>query len=725
MWTRVGRPAARAATATVTAYPRPATPRAVVVIGSGRRRLPHLVSARHYARQPAFTTPDEQGGHAASEHERVSPHAQQVLDSYASPFAASAASAYSLFRYAVFASVFLVASSLAAFTAVHLYVEHVALAGPAPNCAGPDNDPDEWAEEAHGWTGLHTPNRGGTDPRLGLWTRMAIRAAWMSQHWGSGTVAAPESGPAAASSSSSPFAVAAPRRIGDANATAANGGAGASVDPAAARQVHDAGWIMAERYLAQALRRAAETRGISLVDSRDWEAHVDHGGVDRAAVELEERLAGIRERIGGRARLDKARQGWERIYYALEASPSDPTSHAREAKWEQLEKLRATRKLAELSARIADSWRPGSDERAEELERAEGWFLGGLIPALADAEGQSLAGKALDRLVPGGQQARDGDSSRPPDALEPPRKHVSPSSSFFGFWSRSHPPATPSAATTRSPASLPPAIPTAELDHLVALLSSAAAATSTSSSSDSTAASALLSPASQRAVVATLVSLETHLARRASTSAANSSSSSSSPQHLLERAQALQTAALEYTRSLARARPLLPASVPPPVDTALTPADLSRKTTALWLSTRLAALETHLSECRLALALSATTTSGARKNRNNQSALPVDLADAEALLGATSRAEQTSDAAAAILAALETSQGSSNSSGGGGGGASAKQVRQVYEEPLKRVRRDADRVVEMGTALSELVAGLLSQNKDRNAETSSSQGWFK
>lgn len=644
-----------------------------------------LASSRHYARQPSFTTPDESTSTApagAGEQSRVSPEAERVLDSYASPFANTAASAYSVFRYAVFGSVFLVASSLAAFTAAHLYVEHVALAGPAPAVSGTDNDPDEWTAEAQGWTGLHTTKHGGTDPRLGLWTRMAIRAAWMSQNWGSGTVAAPESGPAAsAPTTASPFAVAAPRRIGEQQQQG-----GASVDPAAARQVHDAGWIMAERYLAQALRRASETRGISLVDSRDWEAHVDHGGVDHAAVELEERLAGIRERIGGRARLEKARQGWERVYYALEASPSNVDDRPDEAKWEQCEKLRATRKMGELSARIADSWRPGTEEREAELEKAEGWFLGGLIPALADAEGQSLAGRALDRLVP---EANDSSLAAGP---EPPRKHVSPSSSFFGFWSRSHPPVSSSSSSgSFTVASASP--PSAELDHLVALLSSAANASSGRS--------AQLSPASQRAIIATLVSLETHLARRASTAAADAD-----PESILRRAQALQSAALEYTQSLAAARPLLPASVPPSVDSSapLSAADLSRKTSALWLSTRLAALETHLSECRLALALSSRGT--------GRKALPIDLADAESLLLATSRAEQTSDAGAAILAALETAKVGN-----------AKDLRKVYEEPLKRVRRDADKVVEMGTALSELVAGLLTRNKEQTS--TGGKGWFK
>ncbi|GAA6013003.1 hypothetical protein JCM8202_002983 [Rhodotorula sphaerocarpa] len=649
-------------------------------------RSPALPQLRSYARAPHFTTPEEGPAPATPASgegdQRVSAQAEQVLDSYASPFNNTATSAYTVFRYAVFGSVFIVVSSLAAFTAVHLYVEHVALAGPAPHLTTPDQDPDEWAlAEQEGWTGAHTARRGGTDPRLGLWTRMAIRAAWMSQNWGSGTVAAPDtsSGAAATAPSQSPFAVSAPRRIGDA---AGGGVAAQGVDPGAGRQVHDAGWIMAERYLAMALQRAQEKRGISLVDSVDWESHVEHGGVDRAAVELEERLAGIRERIGGRARLHKAREGWERIYYALAASPSDPHTRKDEADWERREKLRATRKMGELSARIADSWQAGTYERESELERAQGWLLGGVVPLLAGAEGQSLAGRALDNLVPS-----EG---------EEPQKHVSPVSSFFGFWSRSHPPAT--APSSRAPAPTPqPATSDgdSELDHLVALLSSASS-------------SAPFSPATQRALLASLISLETHLARRASTAAsappAASGSEGKTPISLLQRAHQVQAAALAYAQSLAAARPLLPASVPPSPESSH-PADLSQRTSALWISTRLAALETHLAECSLALALSGGSR---RSGSGSKKKLPVDLADADALLHAVSRAEQTSDAGAAILAALETSKASG-----------AKDLRKVYEEPLKRVRRDADRVVEMGTSLSEVVAGLLPR------EEKASKGWFK
>lgn len=692
-------------------------------------------SRRHYARQPSFTTPPEpaeppssSNAETAAQANRVSAQAERVLDSYGSPFQQTASSAYTAFRYAVFGSVFVVVSSLAAFTAAHLYVEYVALAGPRPS--DDDDDPDEWATEVEGWTGSHLPNQhGGTDPRLGLWTRMAIRAAWMSQNWGSGTVAAPETLAGAASTvrggstaAASPFAVpsAPPRRIGDspgsAAATVAGGPSevgGGGVDSQAARQVHDAGWIMAERYLALALRRAQETRGISLVDSSDWEAHIEHGGVDRAAVQLEQRLAGIRERIGGRTRLYKAREGWERIYYALEASPSDPTTRKEEAEWERREKVRATRKLGDLSARIADSWQVGSDERESELERAEGWYLGGVIPLLAAVEGQSLAGRALDELVVSPAQ---------PQPQEEPRKHVSPSSSFFGFWSRSHP---PSSSSTPSRAPRPPLGSTAgaaELDHLIALLSAAP-----NNNNNDKNGSRTLSPATERAVLASLISLETQFARRASTAASSPTyliDKATTPAVLLQRAQALQSAALAYAQSLAAARPLLPASVPPTTAStvessssssssslsSITAADLSKRTSALWLSTRLAALETHLSECRLALALSERKTSTFGGGGRGKTSVPVDLADADALLLATSRAEQTSDASAALLAAIETYKDKN-----------AKELRKVYEEPLKRIRRDADKVVEMGTGLSEVVASLLPRAKEERTTNK----WFK
>lgn len=257
---------------------------------------------------------------------------------------------------------------------------------------------------------------------------------------------------------------------------------------AASKEVGDAGWRLTESYLVFALDKAAK-KGISLVFPAQEPAGQHQ--IDRAAVELEERLAGIRERIGGRVKLEQAREGWERIYYALWTS-QDPSG------WERRERIRATKKLGDISARLADYWKEGTDDRKLEKTRAEGWFLGGLLPALVDAD------------IQGDAVVRNTIST----------KSASPWGSFFAFWSRSHPPSTTVQATP-SPSSLRPEIAT-----LVRLLDH--------HTQTSTPTSATTDPAASRAILNSLVSLETFLAR---------------DRNLLA-AQAVQRASLAYANSL-------------------------------------------------------------------------------------------------------------------------------------------------------------------------------
>ncbi|KPV75753.1 uncharacterized protein RHOBADRAFT_52783 [Rhodotorula graminis WP1] len=709
MLSRSTRAIARATPRTRT-FARPSTP--VVAAASSS---PHLGLApsprRHYARPPSFTTPQEPAPAPLPEPGQEPdpavplaplPPTNLPVEDYASPLVHTASFFGQLFRYAVYGSVAIVASAATALVAVHLYVEHVALA-PSLNL----DDPDDWLAEQPGWSGLHIDKRGGTDPRLGLLARAAIRGAYIAQTWGAGMVASPLSAAPSAAASASPFAVS--RMGGDM--------IGAKHDAAAVvasqgRQVGDGGWLLAEQYLAYALERAAR-RGIALDDSSlagaAWERHVDQGGVDRAAVELEERLAGVRERIGGRARLEAARDGWDRIYLALSASPTtDPhPDRAADRAWEARETLVATRKLGELSARIADLWQPGTDERRVENDRAQGYFVGGLVPVLARDGGHSLEGDALDQLVPAGA----------PTIREQANKHASPLSSFFGFWSRSHPPSSPSSTST-STADLSP-----ELSHLVALLSrtSPSRALSSPTASDAPSARVLDRPAPQRALVASLVSLETFLARRRDgdvDGASSSSSSAAAPTDAaLASAQALQRAALEYARALSPApapSPSLPSSssaalVAPPAPprdthTPLEPAHVSRSLSQAYLSTRVAALEAHLAECSLARsALGASSSRGGGLfgggSKNKPAAAPApgpaDLSLAHGLVrSALARAELAADQSAGLLAVLETERGGR-----------AKDLERAFGESLKRARRDAEKVRELGRGLAAFVDG--------------------
>ncbi|GAA5848451.1 hypothetical protein JCM8547_004517 [Rhodosporidiobolus lusitaniae] len=590
-------------------------------------------------RPPTFTTPEPAQSPTQtapldpSEPLPPLPPTNLPVEDYASPLLHTASFFSQLFRYAVFGSVALVTLSIGSFIAGHLYIEHVALAPPA--LSSPQDDPDEWTDELEGWSGAHTGN-GGTDPRLGVIARAAVRAAYVSQRWGVGSVASVSH----AQPSSSAFgALARPggEMIGYKEEIASLG-----------KQVNDGGWLGAERYLVFAMEKAAK-KGISLVNSVDWEAHVETGGVDRAAVELEERLAGLRERIGGRYRLEAAREGWERIYLAIAASPTTGSAQAqvKEAEWERREKLKASRKMGELSARIAELWREGSDERLVENRKAEGWFVGGLTSALAEVEGQSLKGTALDNLVPSSLRSPSSASSVP---APEPKKHASPVSSFFGFWSRSHPPSSPSSSS----AAPVPSNLSSELSHLLALVPSSSSSCPISS------------PATSRAVLSSLISLETFLARRRDASTTSSSSPSSS----LTAASAIQRSTLAFLDALSSSS----SSTTSPSSFPL--ASPSRTLTSLFLTTRRAALQSHLAECSLALVSSSS--------RRGPSSADVESA----------------------LSLLSQAKASVASGGEAVGQGWQEKEKKAFGEHLERIERDRKKVGEIVEGLTKVVEGL-------------------
>ena len=81
-------------------------------------------------------------------------------------------------RIIVLSGVTLIAVGVAGYEGLHLYVENGPMAVPSRG-----NDEWGWEDEVQGWTG---GPKGGTDPRLGVKGRHAIRAAWMCQNWGAG-----------------------------------------------------------------------------------------------------------------------------------------------------------------------------------------------------------------------------------------------------------------------------------------------------------------------------------------------------------------------------------------------------------------------------------------------------------------------------------------------------------------------------------------------------------
>ncbi|ORY72209.1 hypothetical protein BCR35DRAFT_326295 [Leucosporidium creatinivorum] len=527
------------------------------------RSLSH--SARRLERQPTFTTPIEPvKTYTAQDAAKPLPPTDLPVEDYASPLLHTASFFHQLFRYAVFTSVGIVLVGVGSVAAVHAWVEKVELAGGSIE-GDAESDPEGWGEELEGWSGAW--RGGGTDPRLGFFARAAIRGAWISQHWGGGIVASPVSQTQQALRTSNP--------TGNPFASSLGGTmiGGKSVEqPSLGTEVGDAGWRLAESYLVYALVRA-EKKGVSLVFPEGHERGTPQShptsvtytttpgggsGVDRAAVELEERLAGLRERIGGRYKLEEAREGWERIYYALSAS-AEPTG------WETREKLRATRKLGELSARLALLWRAGTEERELEQSKAEGWLLGGLLPVLAKADRRTLDRSTL---------AEDSSSTF--------KKVASPISSFFAFWSRSHPSSTASSPTLSTiPTPSSPSTPLRpELSTLVNLLTTHDSTTSP------------LHPATYRSIIASLISLEAQLAR----------------QHSLPAAHALQSSSLHFTQLLLPHSPTTPTPLPTPTlsssSTAI--ATASHALTHLHLATRTSVLSTHLAEVSLALRLPST-----------------------------------------------------------------------------------------------------------------------
>ena len=265
-------------------------------------------------RAPTFTTPEPSP--VLEDLDPTKPTNLPIED-YASPLLHTYEVFSKLFRYAVFGSVAIVSIGVTGLVGVHQYVEKVELA------KAQGEDEQRWDEDFEGWSGGHLG--GGTDPRLGTTTRSAIRGAWIAQHWGTGAVGSPVS--------SSAFSVnAGGAMIGAQKAKVTDAG-----------EIGDAGWQQAEGYLLFAID-SAQQKGISLCSPG---ANAETA-VDRTALELEQRIASLRELIGGRYKLQEARDGWERIYYALSSSTNPTASDVRE-------RTKATKKLGDISARRGDS----------------------------------------------------------------------------------------------------------------------------------------------------------------------------------------------------------------------------------------------------------------------------------------------------------------------------------------------------------------------------------
>lgn len=201
---------------------------------------------------------------------------------------------------------------MATFEGIHLYVEKVCLAAPSRE----DTDEYGWASENQGWTG---GPRGGTDPRLGMKARHALRGAWICQEWGAGSSGAVER--SVHTSAFHPDFVAARGMIsvpGDSDESAASRG----------RLRVDRGYELADEYVDLAIREARK-KGLvfppTLPGARPagppTEKQMSHGPQgDPAVIDLLLLKAGTLERINTIDSLSHAKDLYEQVLCSLDSS---------------------------------------------------------------------------------------------------------------------------------------------------------------------------------------------------------------------------------------------------------------------------------------------------------------------------------------------------------------------------------------------------------------------
>lgn len=159
-----------------------------------------------------------------------------------------------------------------------------------------------WNELAleESWSG--SPDKTGTDPRLGIKGRHAVRSAWMCANWGGGISPSVMFGGSAAGNSG----------LGRTAIT--------SMGSAKTLKVDD-GMILAMQYLNLAVKIAA-AKGIKLPDTNairaglvgEEAARQQLSNVDVLALALEARLAAVKERQGSRGALESAITSYEKLY---------------------------------------------------------------------------------------------------------------------------------------------------------------------------------------------------------------------------------------------------------------------------------------------------------------------------------------------------------------------------------------------------------------------------
>lgn len=299
---------------------------------------PGLARHMHTSARPPLSQIKARGAHGYA----TLPNQNTVVETFASPFAQFVRTVSALARIIVGTALAFFLACATLYEGTHQYVEHVAMKRGGKT---PSGDPWGWAsefdEEDWGY---------GTDRRLGMLGRHAVRSAWISLHWGTGV--APDFlfgggtdllGPSSWRKTASP-----------------------SLEAVAFSQN---ALEQATRYLEVAAA-IAEKEGVRLPDvaavrlglASAHQAHTD-APLDETALRLENRLAATRERVGTPGALSLAVAGYERIFDALSASEltKETTGHSGQDGVPTSRLVRLASKLGDLNAQMgkrreAEAW---------------------------------------------------------------------------------------------------------------------------------------------------------------------------------------------------------------------------------------------------------------------------------------------------------------------------------------------------------------------------------
>ncbi|KAJ1582359.1 hypothetical protein NDA11_001401 [Ustilago hordei] len=308
----------------------------------------------------------------------TAPNQHQVLQSFGTPLAQFILTLSRIARIITFTALGVGTIGVVSFEATHQYVEHFAMPASSPS----SNSSNSSSSDEYGWKQLALQeswsgslSHPGTDPRLGIKGRHAVRSAWMCVNWGGGI---------------------SPSLLFQGGA-AGNSGLGrtAITSMSAAKMLKvDDGMLLAMQYLNLAVK-IANDKGISLPDTGAIRAGLvskeaaeeQLKSIDPLAVALEARLAAVKERQGSRGALESAIGSYEKLYdIATLTGGGGGEKGDRGEKGEKL--VRLATKLADLHMALGER---------KEAERWLGRAVG--IAALAGARTPELQNSSISDSV--------------------------------------------------------------------------------------------------------------------------------------------------------------------------------------------------------------------------------------------------------------------------------------------------------------------------------------